>query len=174
MSCLNRWSFSAAFYTPTTPIHLTQPSNHTSAKGFPTTSSVGCEQNLERTAGFERVDRRSQKVKGLTQRLQEENHYLKEEIVNALGFEEIVGQSEPLRRTLAQIEQMAATDASVLLLGETGTGQEQRLSRSESVIAGLPPACRSDPRRTRRSKCAARWDRAACSIAAAIVFRRYS
>ena len=40
------------------------------------------------------------------------------------GSTEIVGESEPLRSTLAKAEHVAGTDASVLLLGETGTGKE--------------------------------------------------
>lgn len=39
-------------------------------------------------------------------------------------FDEIVGDSEPLRRVLGQIEIVAPTDATVLILGETGTGKE--------------------------------------------------
>ena len=53
-----------------------------------------------------------------------ENTYLQEEITNSQGFDEIVGQSELLRSTLSKIEHVAGTDASVLLLGETGTGKE--------------------------------------------------
>ncbi len=40
------------------------------------------------------------------------------------SFQEIVGESEALRRTLSQLETVAPTDATVLLLGETGTGKE--------------------------------------------------
>ena len=40
------------------------------------------------------------------------------------SFDEIVGRSEPLRGTLTRIEHVAGTNASVLLLGETGTGKE--------------------------------------------------
>ena len=53
-----------------------------------------------------------------------ENLYLQEEIASSQGFDEIVGESEPLRLTLTKIEHVADTDASVLLLGETGTGKE--------------------------------------------------
>jgi formate hydrogenlyase transcriptional activator len=40
------------------------------------------------------------------------------------GFEHIVGESAALRRVLRHVEVMAATDATVLVLGETGTGKE--------------------------------------------------
>ena len=39
-------------------------------------------------------------------------------------FEGIVGSSEPLRRVFAQVSKVAPTDATVLILGETGTGKE--------------------------------------------------
>jgi formate hydrogenlyase transcriptional activator len=57
-------------------------------------------------------------------RLQAENVYLRVEASQRLGPGVIVGQSEGIRRVLEQIEQVAATDSTVLLLGETGTGKE--------------------------------------------------
>jgi len=57
-------------------------------------------------------------------RLQQQNSYLQEEIKSAHNFEEIVGRSAAIRTVLTQVEQVAATDATVLLLGETGTGKE--------------------------------------------------
>lgn len=63
-------------------------------------------------------------VDRLTVQLRAENLYLQEEIASTLGFDEIVGESAPIRHTLAKIEHVAATDTSVLLLGETGTGKE--------------------------------------------------
>ncbi|MFW6171138.1 MAG: sigma 54-interacting transcriptional regulator [Planctomycetota bacterium] len=63
-------------------------------------------------------------VEQLKDRLRAENIYLQEEIKGSHGFGEIVGESEPLRVTLTRIEHVAKTDASVLLLGETGTGKE--------------------------------------------------
>jgi formate hydrogenlyase transcriptional activator len=63
-------------------------------------------------------------VERLTDRLRAENVYLQEEIASSQGFDEIVGESEPLRLTLTKIEHVADTGASVLLLGETGTGKE--------------------------------------------------
>ena len=65
-----------------------------------------------------------EEVERLTDRLRAENIYLQEEITDSQGFDEIVGQSELLRSTLSKIEHVANTDASVLLLGETGTGKE--------------------------------------------------
>jgi formate hydrogenlyase transcriptional activator len=50
--------------------------------------------------------------------------YLREEIGTRHEFEELVGESPALRRVLAQIEQVAPTDTTVLITGETGTGKE--------------------------------------------------
>jgi PAS domain S-box-containing protein len=50
--------------------------------------------------------------------------YLREELLSLAGFEEIVGGSEPLLRALHDVQQVAPSDATVLLLGETGTGKE--------------------------------------------------
>ena len=47
-----------------------------------------------------------------------------EEVTLQQGFEEIVGASSALRRVKRQVEVVAPTDANVLILGETGTGQE--------------------------------------------------
>ncbi|HAV63585.1 MAG TPA: hypothetical protein DCY13_14615 [Verrucomicrobiales bacterium] len=57
-------------------------------------------------------------------RLQAQNNYLKEEILAEHNFTEIVGNSPALLRVLRQIEQVAPTDSTVLILGETGTGKE--------------------------------------------------
>ena len=57
-------------------------------------------------------------------RLQAENKYLQEEIKVNYNFEEIVSKSKKFHRILQHIEQVAATDATVLILGESGTGKE--------------------------------------------------
>jgi formate hydrogenlyase transcriptional activator len=57
-------------------------------------------------------------------RLRHQNAYLREEIDGLVNFEEIVGASAGLRGTLAALKQVAPTDATVLILGETGTGKE--------------------------------------------------
>ena len=58
------------------------------------------------------------------QSLSAQAEYLREEIAADHGFDEIVGGSPSLRLALKGVEQVAHTDASVLILGETGTGKE--------------------------------------------------
>src|SRR5258706_10269073 len=58
------------------------------------------------------------------ERLAEEKIYLEVAIDTELGFGEIIGQSKALRDVLEQVARVAATDATVLILGETGTGKE--------------------------------------------------
>jgi PAS domain S-box-containing protein len=57
-------------------------------------------------------------------RLKEQNRYLREEIKSVHNFEEIVGRSQGLLGVLGNVERVAATDATVLITGETGTGKE--------------------------------------------------
>jgi formate hydrogenlyase transcriptional activator len=57
-------------------------------------------------------------------RLQAQNQYLQEEIKLSHNFEEIVSRSNNFKKVLQQIEQVATTDATVLILGESGTGKE--------------------------------------------------
>ena len=60
----------------------------------------------------------------LKEELQIENVYLKHEVRERLGSARIVGQSAAVRRVIDQIQQVAPTQSTVLLLGETGTGKE--------------------------------------------------
>src|SRR5437867_2633550 len=57
-------------------------------------------------------------------RLEAQNTYLQEEIRSQHNFGEIVGNHPKLRETLHMVEQVAASDSTVLILGETGTGKE--------------------------------------------------
>lgn len=72
----------------------------------------------------ERVRDALAEIETLKDRLHAENIYLQEEIRASHGFEEIVGRSDPLLLSIKKIELVATTDATVLLLGETGTGKE--------------------------------------------------
>jgi formate hydrogenlyase transcriptional activator len=56
--------------------------------------------------------------------LQAQNQYLQEEIKLTYNFDDIVSRSKSFHRVLQNIEQVAATDATVLILGESGTGKE--------------------------------------------------
>ena len=58
------------------------------------------------------------------ERLHQENAALREELNQASMFGEIVGSSEPLRKVLSQINKVAPSDSTVLILGQTGTGKE--------------------------------------------------
>jgi len=57
-------------------------------------------------------------------KLTEEKLYLEQEINSELGFGDIIGQSKALQAVMESVEKVAASDATVLLLGETGTGKE--------------------------------------------------
>jgi len=65
-----------------------------------------------------------EEIAGLKARLEQEKIYLQEEIKAEHNFGNIVGQSSTISRVLKGVETVAPTDATVLLLGETGTGKE--------------------------------------------------
>jgi transcriptional regulator with GAF, ATPase, and Fis domain len=60
----------------------------------------------------------------LRQQLESHNAYLKEEVDSALSFGRIVGRSRSLVHVLRQVDDVASTDATVLITGESGTGKE--------------------------------------------------
>jgi formate hydrogenlyase transcriptional activator len=65
-----------------------------------------------------------EEIATLKARLEKENVYLQEEIRTVHNFEEIVGNSPSLLELLRRVDQVAPTDSSVLIYGETGTGKE--------------------------------------------------
>ena len=79
--------------------------------------------------------RAAAEIEGLKQRLTEEKKYLEGEIQAQGQFSEIVGDSAALKKVLDQVATVAPSEATVLILGETGTGKEliaralHRLSR---------------------------------------------
>ncbi len=85
-------------------------------------SRAGAE--LERLEAEEKLRAALAEVESLKNRLQAENLYLQEEIRTEHNFEEIVGNSPALLAALGEVEQVAGTDSTVLLVGETGTGKE--------------------------------------------------
>jgi PAS domain S-box-containing protein len=81
--------------------------------------------------------RAEEELRQAKERLTEEKLYLEREIDTELGFENIIGKSHSLRAVMEAVGKVAASDATVLLLGETGTGKEliaraiHRLSQRE-------------------------------------------
>jgi transcriptional regulator with GAF, ATPase, and Fis domain len=65
-----------------------------------------------------------EEIQRLKAELEQQNAYLREEVVQAKAFGDLVGQSGALGQIVSQIDLVAPTDASVLILGETGTGKE--------------------------------------------------
>jgi transcriptional regulator with GAF, ATPase, and Fis domain/response regulator of citrate/malate metabolism len=72
---------------------------------------------LENLLAFERI-------KLLSEQLEQEKTYLTEEIKNSHNFEEIIGTSPALHAVFRGVGQVAPTDYTVLIMGETGTGKE--------------------------------------------------
>jgi transcriptional regulator with GAF, ATPase, and Fis domain len=65
-----------------------------------------------------------EEIQRLKAQLELQNAYLQEEVVEAKAFGDLVGQSAALRQIVSQIDLVAPTEASVLILGETGTGKD--------------------------------------------------
>jgi PAS domain S-box-containing protein len=65
-----------------------------------------------------------EEIENLTQQLEKENIYLRREIVYPFSQDTIVGRSSLVQKVLAAADQVAQTDSTVLITGETGTGKE--------------------------------------------------
>jgi len=78
----------------------------------------------EQRQAREALEKAFAEINQLKDQLYQENVALREEIDETSMFEEIVGKSAALRHLLAQVETVAATDSTVLIYGETGTGKE--------------------------------------------------
>jgi PAS domain S-box-containing protein len=79
-------------------------------------------------------------ISELKEQLEQERDYLRDELRTRMQYRGIVGSSEALRRTLAQIEAVAQTPVSVLIQGESGVGKEgiARAIHEQSSRAGAP------------------------------------
>lgn len=78
-------------------------------------------------------------IKELKEQLEAENVVLRQEVQN-LGHKKIVGESIVMRRLMGQTAEVAATDSTVLIMGETGTGKEllARVIHDMSLRSGHP------------------------------------
>ncbi|SMG67321.1 Fis family transcriptional regulator [methanotrophic bacterial endosymbiont of Bathymodiolus sp.] len=90
----------------------------------------------ERKLAEQKLNQALTEIKQLKNRLQAENSYLQEKISLNHKFEEILGQSQSLKTVLRQVEQVAPTDTTVLILGETGTGKELIARALHTLSAG--------------------------------------
>jgi formate hydrogenlyase transcriptional activator len=79
---------------------------------------------IARIGAEDETRRALDEVQRLRDRLQRENVYLQQEIKSVRGHKGLIGNSAALKRVLEQVEQVANTNSSVLLVGETGTGKE--------------------------------------------------
>jgi formate hydrogenlyase transcriptional activator len=78
---------------------------------------------LMRKRNEEEIQNALSEIKELKERIEADYIYLREEIDLEHDFGDIVGRSDALKRILVKVKQVAPTDATVLLLGETGTGK---------------------------------------------------
>ncbi len=79
---------------------------------------------LLRKRSQESLNRAFSEIKILKDRIEAERNYLRDEIKIEHNFEEIIGNSSAIQYALYKVEQVAPTDATVLIQGETGTGKE--------------------------------------------------
>ena len=86
---------------------------------------IGLAQDIhELVKARSRIDLQIDEIKNLNELLHAENVYLKDQLELSDIRKDIIGESESLKYILFKIEQVAPTDASVLIEGETGTGKE--------------------------------------------------
>ena len=79
---------------------------------------------LQRAQSQKALQKSMNHVKQLQSRIEQENVYLREEVEFQHRHGEIIGKSKAVRQMLIRAEQVADTDSTVLILGETGTGKE--------------------------------------------------
>jgi len=88
------------------------------------TLRVASKDVTERNRAEARLREAYEQIAHLKEELEQERDYLREEVGVAMNFGHIIGESPALKAMLARIEAVADTPASVLIMGETGTGKE--------------------------------------------------
>jgi PAS domain S-box-containing protein len=92
--------------------------------GRPVRGVVALVDETERVLSRQKLETALAEVEALRDRLQAESQYFQQEIKSEHNFDNIIGNSGPMRATLLKVEKVAPTDTTVLVLGETGTGKE--------------------------------------------------
>jgi len=96
---------------------------HGSAEGFPL-RLMGVSMDITEHKEMEdRLREQLAEIEKLKLQVEKENLYLREELKTGLGFGKIIGNSDTLQYVLFRSQQVAPTDATVLILGETGVGK---------------------------------------------------
>lgn len=72
----------------------------------------------------ELIDRQQEEINQYRKHLEDEKLYLQGEVNSNVTYADIIGQSEEMKKIFHQLSQVAGTDSTVLILGETGTGKE--------------------------------------------------
>jgi formate hydrogenlyase transcriptional activator len=101
------------------------------ARGRPYSEAPGLQERLmgvcidvtDRKEMEVRLQEQLEEIEGLKLQLEKENIILREELREKQGFDKIIGNSDALNYVLFRVGQVAPTDATVLILGETGTGK---------------------------------------------------
>ena len=86
--------------------------------------SVNGKQRKRCAQNVVRLQQVTEELRLAKEKLAEEKLYLEEAIDSELGFGEIIGRSSALKEVMAKVARVAPSEATVLLLGETGTGKE--------------------------------------------------
>ena len=112
-----------------TPVELEVSLSKVDIGQKPTLLSIWRDITLRKQLETEREETNRQlrqaydEIRQLKDRLEAENLTLREEVKIAVGDNEIIGKSHGFQKVLQQVEHVAPTDSTVLILGETGTGK---------------------------------------------------
>ncbi len=79
---------------------------------------------ISNVLAYEKIEKQLEKITYYKQQLEEEKTYLQQEIQSKYSFENIIGNGPEMQKVFYLLSQVAATDSTVLILGETGTGKE--------------------------------------------------